>query len=408
MSGCACIANVLLTWLAALVVAAGGGPQETPPAPEPSDVRPLAAPAADLGDVDVRVVAPDGEVEVGEPFELTIVCEHGVETEVRASARVLDEVLAHDTGWHVFEVRARPDVPVGATELRPWGFEADQRLVSTVVYRLAALSLEPRPNEETGGLAWSPLRRIEGLGVDVRLPSGDGLGGATDADAGAGAASNDVAPPSAASFAFVAARAPQGGVGVRVRSLLDAEEARPRPLPDPLRPARSDTAAAWSRAAWIGGGAFAVFAIALVVAWRGSRVADEPAPAPTRTERLEDLRERIARGDQDLREAAFALVAEVRASLAERGVTNDRAWTEEQWRAALDESRLVRGEREDLDRFLARAQAVRYAPERPTRWALEDLVRAALEIEASTSASASNGDAADGARASAATAGGVA
>lgn len=342
-----------------------------------------------------------GEVEVGEPFHLVLVCEHGADAEVRAATRVRDDVLHHAAGWHLFEEVALPNLRADGLAPPTSGFAPDERLVSRVTYRVAALSLEPFENE-TGGLGWGPARPLAGLGVEVRSASfADAL--ATALDASENGPSEDGPPPSVRGaspddgesdalrtdtradlgFTFVALE-PDAAPILRVISMLEEGQERPRPLLDAVARPADDDLGAWTRAAWIGGAAGLVFLLALGVAWRGASTASEAAPPPTRLERLATWRDRIAADEVDLREAAFALVREVRASYADRGAPDDRSATEQQWRGELDEALLARGEREDLDRFLASADRVRYAPELPTRWALEDLVRAAIEVEERT------------------------
>jgi hypothetical protein len=327
------------------------------------------------GILDVWVEAPTDEIEVGEPFELTIACRHGRDVEVRAAAVVARDVLSSESGFHVFSVVALPDLPADGTRASVTGFEGDAVLVTRITYRVASLSLEPAA-VEGGGLVWNPERPLTDLGVEY-----------------AAALTPDAPANTERTFEFRGARALDGEVGsvagaaaqaiVTVRSLIGPGERSPRPMPEPLT-TRAE-APLWNRAAWIGGSASFLFLVALVVALRGNRVARPgTGPPPDRATVLERLLEGVASGAVDLRQTAFDTVVHVRAGFAERGASSDRSLTDDEWRAALDQGLLLKGERVDLDRFLARAEAVRYAPARPTRWAVEELVRDALTFERGT------------------------
>lgn len=319
--------------------------------------------------VDIRVDAPTQPVEVGEPFDLTIVCLHGPNVEVRAAQVVTRDVLNAERGFHVFDVVALPDLPADGKRSRAFGFEDDAQLVTRITYRVASLSLEPAA-VEGGGLAWNPERPLIGLGIEV-----------------APALSADAPASTARLFEFRPARPLDGDVGpeaiVTVRSMIGPGARGPRPMPEPLT--TDESAPPWGRAAWIGGSASLLFLVALAVALRGNRVArPSTGPPPDRAATLASLLEAVGSGEADLRQVAFDAVVHMRAGFADRGASNDRSLTDDEWRTALDERILATGERTDLDRFLARAEAVRYAPARPTRWAVEELVRDALVFERGT------------------------
>ncbi|QDU85466.1 hypothetical protein Pla163_25970 [Planctomycetes bacterium Pla163] len=354
----------------------------TTPAPTATAARPAlatvpqdaaVAPAFE-GILDVWVEAPTDAVEVGQPFELSVVCRHGRDVEVRAAAAVVRDVLTAERGFHVFDVVALPDLPADGARASATGFADGATLVTRITYRVASLSLEPA-SVEGGGLVWNPERALTGLGVEY-----------------APALADDAPANTERTFEFRVARALDGASAegdepaqalVTVRGLIGPGARGPRPMPEPLT--TEAEAPLWNRAAWIGGGATFLFLVALVVALRGNRVARaSTGPPPDRATVLEGLLEGVASGSVELRQAAFDAVVHVRAGFAERGASGDRSLTDEEWRATLGEDLFRMGEQVDLDRFLARAVAVRYAPARPTRWAIEELIRDALTFERAT------------------------
>lgn len=297
--------------------------------------------------VEARVLDADGQVEVGEPFELELVCRHDGGFVVEHASEV-DAALGLDRRVVVLERRELPDVPLEGPAPRH-GFADGAVLETRVVYTLACLAGEPLAGES--GIVWSPQRRFEGLGLAVRR--GD-------------------------ERRFVTAEAPS----VEVASLLTPTDRGPRPLPGMLAPVapRASLVARAAPFALGGGVVLAVAGAALLL--RRRRAAHTPAPAePTRRERLARLREDVEGGRADLREALFDLVALAKASCAARGAVIDPAATDDQWSASLPDGLLEPRERDVLARFLRQAESLRFSAASPTRWLVLDLAADVEQLE---------------------------
>lgn len=308
--------------------------------------------------VEARLVGVDGSVEVGEPFEVELVCRHDGSFEVEHAEEV-DALLALDERWVVFERRALPDVPVDRAPTRQ-GFEEGVLLESRIVYRIASLTQEPQSGES--GIVWRPQRTLAGLGL--ALVHGD-------------------------ERRFVAA----DELVVEVASLLGPTDTSPRPLPEPLAPPSAHTD--WyRRAAPFAAGAAVVFGlVAFGVVFRRKPTSVVSAPPPTRLERLAALRLSADAGER-LRSVVVDAAALLRASCAARGATPldhaaSAALSDEEWRARLDVQAFQPVEIDRIERFLRQSQHVRFGAAVPTRWTVLDLLGEVEAIEEGTLARAS-------------------
>jgi len=325
--------------LALAVLTALAAPQD--------DAASSAAAAVVWPTVEARVLDADGKVEVGEPFELELVCRHDGGFVVEHASEV-DTALGLDERVVVLARRELPDVPLDGRAPRH-GFADGVVLETRIVYTLACLTGEPRAGES--GIVWSPQRRLDGLGLAVRR--GD-------------------------ERRFVPAEAPP----VEVVSLLTPTDRGPRPLPGMLAPdaPQSSLVARVAPFALAGGAVLAVAGAAILLRRRRAARVETP-PEPTRRERLARLREDVQAGRADLREALFDLVALARATCAARGAAIDPAATDDQWSASLPSGLFERRELEVLARFLRQAESLRFSAASPTRWLVLDLVADVEQLE---------------------------
>ena len=338
-----------------------------------SDVQDVARDGVEVAwpTVEARLVGVDGPVEVGEPFEIELVCRHDGSFEIEHADEV-DEVLALDERWLVFERRALPDVPADRAPTRI-GFEEGVTLESRIVYRLAGLALEPQEGES--GIAWRPDRTLAGLGLALSRGT---------------------------ERRFVAANA----LALEFASLLTPTDTTPRALPGVLPPPAGDVP--WLTRLWpLAAGAAAVFGLATfgLVLRRRPRLVPA-AVQVTRAQRLAALRHTADEGEK-LREVVVDAAALLRASCAARAAAldvtrdapHDAALTDEEWRARLQADFFEAVELERIDRFLRQSQSVRFGAAAPTRWTVLDLLGEVDAIEDGTLARTSNQGAAAGRRA---------
>jgi hypothetical protein len=157
-----------------------------------------------------------------------------------------------------------------------------------------------------------------------------------------------------------------------VRGVLAEGEDAPRPLRD-LRPPPPAPAAATSPVPWLAGVA-ALLAFGGLAWWRARR-RSVPAPAPGPLERFAAL-ERAA--DAAARERCLELARLVREATDAHAGRPRAGLSDEEWLAALGEHGVPAPDvRAQLGDVLERCARVKFGGERPTEWALNELVGSA-------------------------------
>ena len=288
--------------------------------------------AAADDDVRARFACEPADVEVGQPFDLTLELEHP------AGSNAFDlvaEELALDGSWVVLSAHRAP----------PAAGDDPARRVTRCSWSVA--SLEPGDRTLAGA--------VSSLVTDPRVSSIDA-----------------------------------SGATVRVAGLLAEGEEEPRPLrgfPDGFGERAGFAANPWRWAALAA--AVLLWAVVAVVLWRRwARRRRRPAAveeAPLK--RLEVLLATPAPTPDAVRERHFELTRLVRRAADERLHAGAAAagLTDAEWLAAL-EARAPADLAADLAPLFAEAEAIKYAGVVPTSWALEEAygrARRALERVAS-------------------------
>ena len=257
------------------------------------------------------------EVEVGQPFELTLAIEHDPGAEV---PEVNDESLADAAGFVVFGHVSRPSTDQGA--------KASGRLVRRHVWTLVAL--DP-------GSHRLPTDRI--------------------ALVGGSPAAKESPPPL-----------------VVVEGVLAENEDAPRPLRSFAADFLGERGASSRWYLWGAGGLAGLVLLGLlwIVRRRQGRTG-APAPPPSVQQRFEALG---ATPDAD-RERWFELAALVREAIDRYQKAPRPGLTDEEWLASLPAHSAGREfpdeVRQGLGEVLERCARVRYAGEQPTAWAFEEV-----------------------------------
>jgi LPXTG-motif cell wall-anchored protein len=280
--------------------------------------------------VEARLVVERAEVQVGEPFRLRLEVDHPRGTSVRAA----ELPYGPEQGWILFE---RGE------------FVAEERsdgggLRSVLALELAAIEQTEVTTEQ--GPVLSATRSVPPPSLEWR----DG--------------EHTAALPCAP------------GTIVATSNLRVGEDL-PRGLPSLLPQEQSAaTGPLWLRAApWAG----LVAALAGALLWlRRRRRSAAPRPPPTLAERRRSLDQRLRAGDPD-RALVFDAVHLLRDGVdrLRRGARPGE--TDEEWLAGLPREEPFATLRPELRDFLHRATRARYSNDQPTSWAIEELLREALE-----------------------------